>query len=399
MTSTPARSFWRLRTTDESHRVTTLELFFDLVFVFAFTQVTGFMAESHSALGVLQGLVILAMLWWSWTSYSWLANQTRIDEGIARAGFCVAMGALFVVSLVIPEAFEDGEGGLFAPVVFVVAYLVVRLIHGFVYLAAAGDDAGLRRQLYRSVWPMVLGVALMLVGALLGSPWQVWFWLAGIGLDVFFTYLLSVNGGWRVQSAAHWAERYGLIVMLALGESIVEIGFGVAQEPISALILVAALLAIALSISLWWLYFDIVSIGAEKYLAKLTGTDRANLASDAYTYLHFTLVAGVIISALGVENVLAHLDSEHGLGLFGAIALFGGTSLYLAGHAFFWRRVAGQWLPSRLIGAVVLLAVIPLAAVLPSLAAIALATGLCVVVVAVETIRYRSPRAAVRAGD
>src|SRR5690349_13482714 len=102
------RSFTTLRPTTESHRVTTLELFFDLVFVFAFTRVTGFMAESHSAIGVLQGLVILAILWWSWTSYSWLANQTRIDTGVARAGFIVALAAMFVVALVIPEAFEDG---------------------------------------------------------------------------------------------------------------------------------------------------------------------------------------------------------------------------------------------------------------------------------------------------
>ncbi|MBN9238080.1 MAG: hypothetical protein BGO97_00240 [Micrococcales bacterium 70-64] len=398
MPTSPVRSFLRLRTTDESHRVTTLELFFDLVFVFAFTQVTGFMAESHSAVGVLQGLVILAMLWWSWTSYSWLANQTRIDEGIARVGFCAAIVLLFIVSLAIPEAFDDREGGLFAPVVLVVAYLFIRLIHGFVYLAAAGDDAGLRRQLYRSVWPMALGVALMLAGTLVGGGWQVWFWLAGIGLDVMFTYFLSVGGGWRVQSAAHWAERYGLIVMLALGESIVEIGFGAAQEPLGAGILAASVLAVGLSIALWWMYFDIVSIGAEKYLAKLGGTDRADLASDAYTYLHFTLVAGVIISALGVENVLAHLDSEHGLELFGSVALFGGTSLYLAGHAFFWRRVAHRWLPSRLIGAAVLLALIPVGAALPSLAAIALATGVTAAVVAVETLTYSRERAAVRSG-
>ena len=397
--ATTSRKFTALRTTTESHRVTTLELFFDLVFVFGFTQVTGFMAESHSALGALQGLIILATLWWSWTAYSWLANQTRVDEGVARAGFCVAIAAMFVVSLTIPEAFEDGEGGLYAPLVFTIAYFVIRLVHGFVYLAAAGADPGLRRQLYRSVWPMLLGVGCMFLGDALGSPWQTWLWLAGLALDIGFTYILSIGGGWRVQSAAHWTERYGLVVILALGESVVEIGVGAAKEPISWTILAAALLAIGLSIALWWLYFDIVSIGAEKYLAKLSGVARSDLATDAYTYLHFTLIAGIIISALGVENVLAHLDSGQALGLFGAAALFGGTSLYLAGHAFFWRRVAHQWLASRLIGAAVLLVLVPIGALLPPLGAIAVASLSTLLIVVIETVRYRRPRAELRGAE
>ena len=389
---TTRRSFAGLKPTTENHRVTTLELFFDLVYVFAFTQVTGFMAESLSAVGVVQGLTMLATLWWSWTAYSWLANQTRVDVGAARAGFSVALAAMFVVSLAIPEAFTDRAGAL----VFVVAYALVRLIHGFVYLAAAGGDAGLRQQLYRSVWPMLLGVALMFVGAVLGGWAQTWLWLAGIVLDVGFTYLLSRGGGWRVLSAAHWTERYGLVVILALGESIVEIGVGVGREPITPTILLATLLAVALSVALWWLYFDIVSIAAEKYLAKLTGVERADLASDAYTYLHFSLIAGIIISALGIEQVLANLGSGHGFGLFGSAALFGGTSLYLAGHAFFWKRVSGQWLPSRLVGGTVLLALVPVGTVLPALGAITIASLCCVTIVVIETIRYRRERAQVR---
>ena len=392
---TTRRSFTGLRPTTENHRVTTLELFFDLVYVFAFTQVTGFMADSLSAIGVVQGLTMLATLWWSWTAYSWLANQTRVDVGGARAGFSLALAAMFVVSLAIPQAFSDRGGAL----IFTVAYFLVRLIHGLVYLAAARDDAGLRRQLYRAVWPMLLGVAVMFTGAVVGGRPQTWLWLAGIVVDVGVTYLLSRGGGWRVLSAAHWTERYGLVVILALGESIVEIGVGVGREHITPTILLATLLAVTLSISLWWLYFDIVSIAAEKYFAKLTGVARADLASDAYTYLHFSLIAGIIISALGTEQVFAHLRSAHALGLFGAAALFGGTSLYLAGHAFFWKRVSGQWLPSRLVGSTVFLALVPVAATVPAIGALTMVSLGCVAIIVIETIRYGRERAQLRAPE
>jgi len=389
---TTRRSFPGLRPTTENHRVTTLELFFDLVYVFAFTQVTGFMAESRTAVGVVEGLTILLTLWWSWTSYSWLANQTRVDVGVAKAGLSVALAAMFVVSLATPQAFSDRSGAL----VFVVSYLVVRLIHGFIYLAAADGDSGLRRQLYRSVWPMLLGVILMFTGAIVGGQVQTWLWLGGIVLDIGFTYLISRGGGWRVRSAAHWTERYGLVVILALGESIVAIGVGVGREPITPTILFATLLAVALTVSLWWLYFDIVSIAAEKYLAKLSGVERADLATDGYTYLHFSLIAGIIISALGIEQVLDHLGSGHGFGVFGSTALFGGTSLYLAGHAFFWKRVSGQWLPSRLIGSTVLIALVPVGAAVPALGAITIASLSCVAIVVIETIRYGRERAQLR---
>ena len=199
-----------------------------------------------------------------------------------------------------------------------------------------------------------------------------------------------------MRSAAHWTERYGLVVILALGESIVAIGVGVGREPITPTILFATLLAVALTVSLWWLYFDIVSIAAEKYLAKLSGVERADLATDGYTYLHFSLIAGIIISALGIEQVLAHLGSGHGFGVFGSTALFGGTSLYLAGHAFFWKRVSGQWLPSRLIGSTVLLALVPVGAAVPALGAITIASLSCVAIVVIETIRYGRERAQLR---
>ncbi len=390
--ASPRRIFARPKVSSETHRVTTFELLFDLVFVFAFTQVTTFMSHSHTAIGVLQAMIILGILWWSWNSYAWLANQTHVNEGIVRIGMCVAIVAMFVVALVIPEAFEDLEGGLSGPIVLVAAYFLVRLIHGLLYVVAAGDDAGLRKQVVRSSVAMFSGTALLLVGAIVGGPWQTWLWLAGIALDILLTYTTSTGGEWRIHSPVHFSERYGLIVMLALGESIVATGVGAAQEPVSVPILVGCALAVILTLSLWWVYFDGADSAGEHYLAKAQGVQRANLGTDAYTYLHFLLIGGVIISALGVETVITHVTGDEPLGLFGAAALFGGTALYLAGHAFFWRRISGKWAPWRLVGGVLLLALIPIGAGLLPLVALALAVVVAAGIAASDLIRYRGER-------
>jgi low temperature requirement protein LtrA len=394
---TPARLIGRIRVSDEKHRVTTFELLFDLVFVFAFTRVTGLMAESHSAFGVLQGLIILGILWWSWVAYSWLANQTHVDEGIVRIGMAVAMGAMFVVALCIPEAFDDLEGGLSGPLVLALSYFIVRLIHLGLYVLAAGDDTALRAQNLRTSVSQFTGSALIITGALLGEPFQIWFWLAGLVTDVVLTYVTSTGGNWRVPSAAHWAERYGLVVILALGESIVSIGFGASQLPVSVPVVIGALLAITLTICLWWLYFDVIAIAAEHKLAEATGVARVQLATDGYTYLHFLLIAGIIISALGTEGVIEHITEPTSLGLFSAIALLAGTSLYLAGHALFWRRVGGTWKGWRLGAAALLLAFIPLAAGLAAMAVLGVTVAVVAALVAIETIGYSRARAGVRA--
>jgi low temperature requirement protein LtrA len=218
-------------------------------------------------------------------------------------------------------------------------------------------------------------------------------------VDFVLTYLLAFEGGWQVQSAAHWSERFGLVVILALGESIVSIGVGAAREPISWPILAGTVLAITLSICLWWLYFDIVAIVAEKVLKKLAVGKRSALATDAYTYIHFLLIAGIIISALGIETVIAKAGSGHPLGLFGACALYGGTALYLAGHALFWRRMIGKWRALRLVGGAVLLLLIPVGAALPPLVALVIAVAVTAGVVAIETIRNAEVRAQLRRGE
>ena len=388
----PVASLARVRPARDDDGVTTFELFFDLVFVFAVTQVTGFMAHEGDGVGVVRGLLLLALLWWAWEAYAWLGNQARADEGLTRAGMIVAMAAIFVVALTVPEAWEDLPGGVDGPVVLVTAYVVARIVHLAVYNAAALGDEGLRRQIAITFVPMLSGAALLFLGALVGGSAQTALFAAGLAVDWAGTYVTSKEGNWRIHSPRHWSERHGLFVILAIGESIVAIGVGAAQLPISIPLLLGAVLGLLVSVCLWWLYFDLVSLAAEHVLVDLTPAERVKIAVDAYTYLHFPLVAGIVLAALGVEEVLAHAEDTERLGTFAAAALAGGLALYLGGHLAFKRRMHGQLNALRLGAALVLVASIPLCAVLPPLGALAVAFGVLAALVAAESVIHAEKR-------
>src|SRR6187402_2252775 len=185
-----------VRTAREGDQVTTLELFFDLVFVFAFTQVTYVMSHGEPPLSVFQGLVVLALLWWSWSSFAWLGNQAHANEGLVRVSLIVAMGAVFVLSLTIPEAYHDLEGGLYAPLVFAICYAVIRLVHLTTYLIAAGPDAALRRQVLMSLLASALpSIVLLIIGAFVDEQWRVVVWAGAIVVDLLAIYVTSNVGG------------------------------------------------------------------------------------------------------------------------------------------------------------------------------------------------------------
>jgi low temperature requirement protein LtrA len=391
------RSLGRARAAGDDHTATTFELFFDLVYVFAVTQVSGYMAHEHTAHGVLQGMLLLALLWWTWSGYTWLSNQARADEGILRVAMVVAMMAIFVVALTIPEAWHDAPGGLYGPLVLVCAYMVVRAIHLSVYAVAAAGDRGLRHQLAISWLPTIGGGGLLLAGVLLGGWLQTLLFGLALLVDWGGVYVTSQHGSWRLHSPGHWTERHGLFVILAIGESVVAIGVGAAQLPISLPLLVGALLGVAASVCLWWLYFDIVSLAAERRFLEVHGADRVKLAIDAYTYGHFPIIAGVVLAALGVEGVLAHADDAKPLGGFYAAALFGGFALYLAGHLLFKRRMHSMLSVPRLLTIAALLLVLPIGAFTPPMVAMAAAVAILATLVGVETVRYADKRRTLRA--
>jgi low temperature requirement protein LtrA len=391
----------RMEAVTEDASVTPLELFFDLVFVFGLTQVTALIAHDLTGRGVLRGVLVLGLLWWSWVGYAWLGNVVRADEGTARIAMLAAMAAMFVMALAVPEAFVDLPGGLPGPVVVGLSYFSFRALHLILFWIISRDDEGLRRQVIKFAPSMIGGTALLLVASALDGPAQTAMWGLALLADYGGTMLAGASG-WRLRSASHFAERHGLIVIVALGESIIAIGVGIAGLAISWPVLVAAVLGLALVAALWWVYFDVTSLIAERALADAPDVDRARLARDAYSYLHLPMITGVVLAALGVENVLEFVgDGERhdlaepltGLALY---ALYGGIALYLLAHAAFKLRATHVLSTQRLVVAAVVLALVPIAAMLPALAALALLSFVIVGLVAYETVRFADDRDRIR---
>ena len=376
----------------EGGSVTTLELFFDLVFVFALTQVTATMAHGLNALTVFQGLLVLALLWWSWTGYAWLANLVRADRGLARVGLFAAMAAMFVLALTIPEAFHDAPGGLPGPVVLAVCYFVFRSLHLLLFYLFAGADAELRAQLLRFTPAMLAGTGLLLGAAAAHGTTQLALWVAALAADYLGTYFGGARG-WRVRSVGHFAERHGLIVIVALGESIVAIGVGVAALPVSWPVVAASVLGLTLAAGLWWAYFDLAAAVTEHALADAPEAARAAMARDAYSFLHLPLVAGIVLLALGLKKVMEYVgDAEaHDLTdpLKGAAlaALVGGAVLYLLAHVAFKLRTTGRVNVVRLAVAALLIPAGWAFSHLPALAALACLTAAVVALLVVERLR------------
>jgi len=392
----------RVEATTPEHTVTPLELFFDLVFVFAITQVTALMAHELGWRGALRGLVVLALLWWAWCSYAWLGNQARADEGLVRTGMIIATTALLLVALAIPEAWNDHaeEHHLNAALLLAAALGVVRMGHLTIYWIAAGEDSGLRHQLLRTAVPVMAAIVLLVAGALIGGAWQTVLWLVALAVD--YTGIYLAGSDWRLPAPGHFAERHGLIVLIALGESLVAIGVGINDLPLSVPLVGMALLGLAICVALWWSYFDVVATVAENVLHKATGNDRVRLARDSYTYLHFPMVAGIIYLALGLQKVAEYVaDTEHHtlsdpLATTARWALFGGIAVYLLAHLGFRYRNLGTVNLGRAVAAGLLLVTGAVGFALPALAALGIAAAIVVVMIAYEVVRYADARAAIR---
>ncbi|TMK41847.1 MAG: low temperature requirement protein A [Actinobacteria bacterium] len=367
-------------------RVTPLELFFDLVFVFAITQVTGLLSQHPSWSGLGHGVLVLAALWWAWAAYAWLTNTVNPEEGVARLVVFAAMGAMLIASLAVPGAFRgDAE-------VFALAYLAMRLLQVALYLLAARDDAPLRGALRRLAPGLTLGPTILVVASVVNPSLRDALWLVALAID-WSSAFLSGTGGWRL-SPGHFAERHGLIVIIALGESVVAIGVGASGLPIGARLVGEALLGLAVAGALWWVYFDVVALVAERRLRSLPFAQQVGMARDSYTYLHFPIVAGIIIAAFGIKRGLAVQSRD--LGTIGAVALLGGCALNLLGLVAFRLRNLGTLNRQRLVCAVVLLAAIPALAHAPALVGIAVAAALTCGLVAYEALRFAGARQRVR---
>jgi low temperature requirement protein LtrA len=366
----------------EGEQVTPLELFFDLVFVLAFTQCTALMSHHPTWSGLAQGLLVLGILWWAWVGYSWLTSVIDPEEGAVRLVMFGAMAALLVVSLCVPEAFDS------LALVFALVYGAVRVAHIGLFMLASPEDDELRHSVLGLALSTAVAVTLLATASLFDGVAQGALWALALFLDMAGPYFIRPEG-WKLVPE-HFAERHGLIVIIALGESIVAIGVAAAGA-LTFGIGTAAVLGVALTAAMWWIYFDVVAIVSGRRLAEAErGIAQNTMARDSYSYLHLPMVAGIVLVALGLKKTIGHFD-EH-LDTVPVFALLGGLAAYLLGHVAFRYRHVKTVNRQRLLLAIVLLILVPVAVEVPALAALAVVNLLLWAMIAYETRSYGEGR-------
>jgi low temperature requirement protein LtrA len=329
-------------------RVSPLELFFDLVFVFGFTQITGTITEGPTAANLGRGLLIFLVLWWAWGSYAWLTNAVPMSMKLARVVLC-ASAAMLVTALAVPTAWEDGG------VAFALGFLVVMVLHTVLF-AVAGENPETTRAAILRLVPTNIGAALLLlVAGMVDGTARPVLWVIAVVVSYTGPYLTGV-AGFGVHPG-HLAERHGLIVIIALGESVVALGSG-GDIAVDWGLAGTALIIMGLLIGLWWVYFDHEAEDDETALVAAQGVDRARMARDVYSYLHVPLVLGVVFAAVGIHEALRHRAEP--LDPVFAAAFAGGVALYLGALAGIRMRRGSRPGGACLAALVVALALIPL---------------------------------------
>jgi low temperature requirement protein LtrA len=368
-----------LRTRDgEEQRATPLELFFDLVYVFAITQLSHRLLDHLTIEGALETLFLLLAVWWAWIYTTWVTNWFDPDRLPVRLMLVAVMLASLVMSVAIPEAF--GERGL----MFALAYVAIQVGRTVFVVIALDRSSTLVKSFQRILAWFTIPAVLWVVGGLLEGEARYVLWVLALALEYagpvtgYYTPGLgrSATGDWTVEGG-HLAERCQLFVIIALGESILVTGTTFGEIEASTATVAAFVVAFVGSAALWWIYFARAAETAREVFA--SSEDPGRIARSAYTYFHLPMIAGIIAVAAGDELVVAH---PYYLGTPASIALtLGGTALYLAGHAFFKWTVLGELSFSRLVAIVALAVLIPVGFAIPALA-LAIAAALIVVGVA-----------------
>jgi low temperature requirement protein LtrA len=336
--------------------------------------------------GLAKGLLVLGVLWWSWVGYAWLTSVVDPEEGAVRLVIFAAMAAFLVAALCVPEAFDS------LALLFACAYGVVRWSQIALFLLASRGDPALRQSVVGLAGGTAVGVGLLVAASFFDGAAQGALWGLALLLDMAEPFFFG-SEGWKLVPS-HFAERHGLIVIIALGESIVAIGVG-AETSVDAGVVAAAVLGIVVTGALWWLYFDVVALVAERRLTDAAvGREQNEIARDSYSYLHFPIVAGIVLLAVGLKKTLGNVEDP--LKLVPAVAMLGGTALYLLAHIAMRLRNIRSLNRQRLLCAVLLLALIPAAVELPALATLAITAAMLVALIAYETRLYGERRDRVR---
>jgi low temperature requirement protein LtrA len=330
-------------------RVSTLELFFDLVFVLTITRLTEAITEHFDVTGLLQVLLVFWLIWWMYGGYAWLTNAVAPSSTARRTLLFAGMAGFLLMALAIPAAFED-TGWLFG-----LGYLLVNLVHSGLFLQA-DNSRSVRGAL--SLAPFNLASALLVVaGGFLPVPYRPVLWVAAAVLQLATPCLHRME--WHEISAGHFAERHGLVVIIAIGESLIALKEGIDGVAIGGEAVLTALLALAIAYYLWWVYFSGDDKRAEHVLDQITDPLRkARVALQGWGYAHYPLLLGVVFLAAGLKKAVGHPFES--LGWAAALALGGGAALFVLGHAWFLRILRLRGVPHRMIAMPALLATVPL---------------------------------------
>jgi low temperature requirement protein LtrA len=362
-------------------RTSSIELFWDLVFVFAVTQVTGLLAHDLSWAGFGRSMLVLALIWWAWSAFVWATNAQDPDALLFRGVLFLSTALIFVTGLALPHAFGD-DGTIFA-----VAYAGVRFLHLGLYVDASRRGNASMAAITGFAVTVTIGMALLVAGSFADGDWRVALWAAAAAIDYAGPAWLTRERlrGLQQVAVAHFAERYSLFIIICLGESIVAIGVGASGRELDAELIAAATLALLITIGLWWTYFDRFAATAEERLR--SHDDPVLAAADGYSYLHLVLVAGIIVFAVGAKEAIAHVDDPLSTGA--RLALCGGVAMYLAGHAAFRLRMTGEVSGAKLAAAAACLLVFVVAGSWPAWATAAAVTAVLTLLVISESIAIR----------
>ena len=374
---------------EHEQRVTPLELFFDLVFVFAFTQVTTVLSSNPTWSGLEHALLILAALWWAWSAYAWLTNTIDPSEGEVWAALVVAMAAMFVAALAVPDGF--GRHGA----VFGVAFLIVTVMHLALLLRGVRGDPDMLAAILRFAPSGLTGAGLILAAGFVHGWSRPVLWLAALTV-AYVVPLFTELSGWRVQPG-HFIERHGLIVIIAIGESLVAIGIGARHADLGASVIVAAVLGLLVATSFWLAYFDFFTARVQQLLADRSGVERVALARDTYTYLHLPMVTGIVLFAFAMKTTLAHVGDH--LAMIPAIGLCAGPALYLLAYVLLRIRISRTVSRGRLLAAVACAALLPVGRTAPALVTLGLVAAVWVALHVYELVWWREARAEAHAAQ
>jgi low temperature requirement protein LtrA len=366
----------------EEQRTTPVELFWDLVFVFAITQVSALLAHDLTWSGFGKSMLVLALVWWAWSAFVWVTNAHDPDDPEVRGALFLAMILAFLVALAVPEAWGE-EAMLFA-----LAYTGVRVIHLALYADASRRGNASFSAIAGFGIAVVIGMALLIAGAAADHTTRAILWIAAAAIDYAGPAWLTRERlrGIQQVAVAHFAERYSLFIIICLGESIVAMGVGAAGHELDAALIVAVVLALLVTIGLWWTYFDHVAADAEEHLR--AHEEPVLAAADAYSYLHLLMVSGIIIFAVGAKSAIAHAADPLTDGA--RLALTGGVALYLVGHAAFGLRLTGGLSTEKLAAAVGCMVVFAVTGGVAAWATAGILAAVLAVLVTRESVTQRS---------